>query len=298
MVNLEWYRTFKSVYKNGNFSLAAKELFISQPAVSQQISMLEAHVGYKLFNRKSKGVEPTEYAKLLNNLIIEALDRLENVENGFRSKALDANRLITMGISKHLFRSIGSTLISKFDYIDFSFHTNDALFELVNAKKIDFAIVTNRYDTFDTVQKKLGAIRQIVVASTNLDVSTLKNSIANRDFFAVESALNEQKWYSHDAGIPHIKLFWLHVFNKKRPSMIPNYIIPSEHEMLEVLSKNTGVAVTWDINAQSFLEKDQLQLIWKSDQMPITSVYLLSAKNANFSSAASLIQDALQEVLA
>jgi hypothetical protein len=27
MVNLEWYRTFKSVYKNGNFSLAAKELF-------------------------------------------------------------------------------------------------------------------------------------------------------------------------------------------------------------------------------------------------------------------------------
>ena len=84
MVNLEWYRTFKSVYKNRNFSLAAKELFISQPAVSQQISMLEAHVGYKLFNRKSKGVEPTEYAKLLNNLIIEALDRLENVENGFR----------------------------------------------------------------------------------------------------------------------------------------------------------------------------------------------------------------------
>ena len=41
MVNLEWYRTFKSVYKNGNFSLAAKELFISQPAVSQQISMLQ-----------------------------------------------------------------------------------------------------------------------------------------------------------------------------------------------------------------------------------------------------------------
>jgi DNA-binding transcriptional LysR family regulator len=88
MVNLEWYRTFKSVYKTVIF-LGAKELFISQPAVSQQISMLEAHVGYKLFNRKSKGVEPTEYAKLLNNLIIEALDRLENVENGF-AKAFNA----------------------------------------------------------------------------------------------------------------------------------------------------------------------------------------------------------------
>ncbi|WP_026979058.1 LysR family transcriptional regulator [Flavobacterium tegetincola] len=297
MVNLEWYRTFKSVYKNGNFSLAAKELFISQPAVSQQISMLEAHVGYKLFNRKSKGVEPTEYAKLLNNLIIEALDRLENVEKGFRSKALDANRLISVGISRHLFQSLGSKLLSKFDYIDFNFHENDVLFELVNTKKLDFAIVTDKYDTFDTVQKKLGEIKQIIVSSINLDAVDLKKNIKKVDYAAIETWLNEQKWYSHDAGIPHIKLFWLHVFNKKRPSMIPNYIIPSEYEMLEVLSKNTGVTVTWNINAKSFIEEQRLQILWESDQMPITSVYILSGKNASFNSAAELIEDELKQVL-
>ncbi|MEN9909353.1 MAG: hypothetical protein RLZZ540_2502 [Bacteroidota bacterium] len=297
MVNLEWYRTFKSVYKNRNFSLAAKELFISQPAVSQQISMLEAHVGYKLFNRKSKGVEPTEYAKLLNNLIIEALDRLENVENGFRSKAFDANRLITVGISKHLFNSMASLLISKFDYIDFSFHHNDALFELVNTKKIDFAIVTKKYDTFDTVQKKLGDIRQIIVGSKNIDATKLQSDIMNSDYNAIENWLNDQKWYSHDSGIPHIKLFWLHVFNKKRPSMVPNYIIPSESEMLEVLSKNSGVAVSWDINVRSFIQDEKLQLLWKTDQMPDTAVYLLSAKNTGFNLAAQEIEEELKRVL-
>ena len=297
MVNLEWYRTFKSVYKNGNFSLAAKELFISQPAVSQQISMLEAHVGYKLFNRKSKGVEPTEYAKLLNNLIIEALDRLENVENGFRSKAFDANRLITVGISKHLFSSIGSNLIAKFDYIDFSFHQNDALFELVNAKKLDFAIMTKKYDTFDTLQKKLGDIRQIIVGSGNLDAAMLHSAINKNDYETTENWLNEQKWYSHDSGIPHIKLFWVHVFNKKRPSMVSNYIIPSEYEMLEVLSNNSGVAVSWDINAKSFIQKDKLQLLWKTDQMPATTVYLLSAKNAGINSVAQEIEEELKMIL-
>ena len=297
MVNLEWYRTFKSVYKNGNFSLAAKELFISQPAVSQQISMLEAHVGYKLFNRKSKGVEPTEYAKLLNNLIIEALDRLENVENGFRSKAFDANRLITVGISKHLFSSMASLLISKFDYIDFSFQENDALFELVNAKKIDFAIVTKKYDTFDTLQKKLGDIRQIIVGSKNIDATKLQSDIKNSDYNAIENWLNDQKWYSHDSGIPHIKLFWLHVFNKKRPSMVPNYIIPSESEMLEVLSKNSGVAVSWDINARSFIQDEKLQLLWETDQMPETAVYLLSAKNSGFNLAAQEIEKELKKLL-
>lgn len=297
MVNLEWYRTFKSVYKNGNFSLAAKELFISQPAVSQQISMLEAHVGYKLFNRKSKGVEPTEYAKLLNNLIIEALDRLENVENGFRAKAFNANRLISIGISKHLMRSLGSALVSKFEFIDFSFHENDALFELVDSKKLDFAVVTKQYDTFDTIQKKVGEIKQVIVGSNTIDASELKLSIKTKDFSATEQWLNDQKWFSHNAQIPHIKLFWLHVFNKKRPSMVPNYIIPSEYEMLEIISKNTGIAVVWDCNAKSLIEENKIQLLWNSKQMPSTEVFVLSGKNDNLSAVFENIQVELKRVL-
>ena len=297
MVNLEWYRTFKSVYKNGNFSLAAKELFISQPAVSQQISMLEAHVGYKLFNRKSKGVEPTEYAKLLNNLIIEALDRLENVENGFRAKAFNANRLIAIGISKHLMSSLGSALISKFDFIDFSFHENDTLFELVDSKKLDFAVITKKYDTFDTIQKKVGEIKQVIVGSNVIDAAVLKSNLKTNDFVAIEQWLNDQKWFSHNAQIPHIKLFWLHVFNKKRPSMIPNYIIPSEYEMLEIISKNAGIAVVWDCNAKSLLQENKIQLLWNSKQMPSTEVFLLSGKNDNLSTIFENIQLELKKVL-
>jgi hypothetical protein len=297
MVNLEWYRTFKSVYKNGNFSLAAKELFISQPAVSQQIVMLEAHVGYKLFNRKSKGVEPTEYAKLLNNLIIDALDRLENVENGFRAKAFNANRLLSVGISRHLISSIGSPLIAKFDFIDFTFHSNDVLFELVNSKKLDFAIVTKKMDTFDTVQKKVGEIKQVIVGSTTIDLSIIKAIIKTKELEKIENWLNDQKWYSHDAGIPHIKLFWLHVFAKKRPSMVANYIIPSEYEMLEILSKNIGVAVTWNINAKNLIQENKLQLIWDSKEMPSTDVFLLSGKNDNLSAIFQDIEMELKGVL-
>jgi DNA-binding transcriptional LysR family regulator len=297
MVNLEWYRTFKSVYKNGNFSLAAKELFISQPAVSQQMVMLEAHVGYKLFNRKSKGVEPTEYAKLLNNLIIEALNRLENVENGFRDKAFNANRLISVGISKHLMCSIGSALLTKFDFIDFSFYENDQLFELVDAKKLDFAIVTKKYDTFDTIQKKLGEIKQVIVGSNTIDASELKTNIKNNDFDAVENWLNNQKWFSHDSRIPHIKLFWLHVFDKKRPSMVANYIIPSEYEMIDILSKNTGIAVVWNSNAKHFIAENKVQLLWDSQLMPATEVFLLSGKKVDISTIFEKIEQELKKIL-
>ncbi|MCO6161619.1 LysR family transcriptional regulator [Flavobacterium sp. NRK F7] len=279
MVNLEWYRTFKSVYKNGNFSNAAKELFISQPAVSQQIAMLEAHVGYKLFNRKSKGVEPTEYAKLLNNLIIEALDRLENVENGFREKAFNSNQLVSVGISKHLFLSIGNQLLSHFEFIDFTFAENDELFQLVDAKKVDFAIVTKKFDTFDTIQKELGTMKQIIVASLDLDITLCKKEIEEENFSTVEQWLNQQKWYNYDARIPHVKLFWLHVFDKKRPTLISNYIIPSENELLTALSRNTGLAIVWNINAKAFINEGNIQMLWDSSKMPSTSVYMLSRKN-------------------
>jgi hypothetical protein len=52
------------------------------------------------------------------------------------------------------------------------------------------------------------------------------------------------------SGIPHIKLFITFFNFNKRPSMVPNYIIPSEYEMLEVLSRYEGV-VTWDLNAKT-----------------------------------------------
>jgi DNA-binding transcriptional LysR family regulator len=297
MVNLEWYRTFKSVYKNGNFSLAAKELFISQPAVSQQIAMLEAHVGYTLFNRKSKGVEPTEYAKLLNNLIIDALDRLENVENGFRAKAFNANRLLSIGVSKHLMHCFGASLVAKFDFIDFTLDTNDALFDLVNSKKLDFAIVTNQYDTFDTLQQKVGAIKQIVVATPDIPIQELTAKIKSKDWTAVENWLNEQRWFSNDSGIPHIKLFWLHVFNRKRPAIIANYIIPSENEMLAILAQNTGVSIVWDCNAKNKIQNNELQLVWDSPKMPETPVFLLSGKMDRLASITQEVAAVLKAVL-
>ena len=242
-------------------------------------------------------MRPPASAREWYNLIIEALDRLENVENGFRAKAFNANRLISIGITKHLMSSLGSALVSKFEFIDFSFHENDVLFELVDAKKLDFAVVTKQFDTFDTIQKKLGEIKQIIVGSNTIDASELKLNIKTKDLSAIEHWLNDQKWFSHNAQIPHIKLFWLHVFNKKRPSMIPNYIIPSEYEMLEIISKNTGIAVVWDCNAKNFIQEKKIQLLWNSKQMPSTTVFLLSGKNENLSAVFEQIQLGLKTVL-
>ena len=50
-MNLNQLQVFCAVAKHLSFSVAAEELFISQPAVSQQVKSLERHLNVKLFER-------------------------------------------------------------------------------------------------------------------------------------------------------------------------------------------------------------------------------------------------------
>ena len=56
-----------------------------------------------------------------------------------------------------------------------------------------------------------------------------------------------------------IKLYWSFAFNKQRPSIIPNYVIPNEHEVLHQLSRNSGLCVTANTTVDSFVQSGLLQ---------------------------------------
>lgn len=57
--NLSLYHIFYTVGRTGNISQAAKELYISQPAISRAIQKLEENLGTLLFKRNSRGVALT-----------------------------------------------------------------------------------------------------------------------------------------------------------------------------------------------------------------------------------------------
>ena len=55
-IKLEQYKIFNEAASTLSFSLAARNLFISQSAVSQAIHTLEKELNTQLFIRQSKGV--------------------------------------------------------------------------------------------------------------------------------------------------------------------------------------------------------------------------------------------------
>ena len=74
--NLSLYRIFYTVANAGNISKAARELYISQPAISKAISKLESNLETTLFIRNSRGVTLTEEGKLMYEYIRNAFDIL------------------------------------------------------------------------------------------------------------------------------------------------------------------------------------------------------------------------------
>lgn len=64
-INLQNIYYFLKVAETLNFTQAAKELYVSQPALSKQIRQLEEVIGVPLLKRNTKGVELTEGGKIM-----------------------------------------------------------------------------------------------------------------------------------------------------------------------------------------------------------------------------------------
>ncbi len=79
--SLSAYRIFNTVAKTENISVAAKELYISQPAISKAIAKLEQSMSVSLFTRNSRGVRLTEEGKQLYNYTRVAFDTLREGED-------------------------------------------------------------------------------------------------------------------------------------------------------------------------------------------------------------------------
>lgn len=90
--------TFLSVCKQMNFTRAAEELNITQPAVSQHIRYLEELYGIKLFDYKNKKISLTEAGRLLHEVATTMLH--DDIHLQGRLKELQGQKAsLTFGVT-------------------------------------------------------------------------------------------------------------------------------------------------------------------------------------------------------
>ena len=145
--NLSSYWIFYTVANAGNISKAAKELYISQPAISKSIQKLEESLNCKLFSRSSRGVILTEEGSLLYDHVREAFETLGAGEEKLkRSIELGVGHLkigVSSTLCKHMLLPYLKEFIRRYPHISISINcqsTNDTL-KLLDDNKIDIGLI-------------------------------------------------------------------------------------------------------------------------------------------------------------
>ena len=78
---LDYLLAFQVTGKTGSFTLAAKELNISESSISRKVKLLEQHYGVQLFNRGHRSIAITSDGLELLSSVSEALDILKDASS-------------------------------------------------------------------------------------------------------------------------------------------------------------------------------------------------------------------------
>ncbi len=169
-MQLDWskLRLFEIVAEAGSFTEAARRLHMSQPAISRQISALEASLGAKLFHRHARGLVLTHEGEQLHEATREMSERIDRVQlaiEGSRDRPSGELRLATTV-------SFGSTWLAR-QMRDFLEQYPDIRLRLVLAdeesdlsrREADCAVRFHAPHQTDLIRKALATVRYRLCAS-------------------------------------------------------------------------------------------------------------------------------------
>jgi len=97
-LTLQQLKLFESVYRNGSFTLAAKELHLTQPAVSIQVKRLEEQVGLPLFELMSKKIFPTSAGKEVYKACQDILGRVAELKGTVEAMKGEVRGPLTLSV--------------------------------------------------------------------------------------------------------------------------------------------------------------------------------------------------------
>jgi len=98
-MNLRQIEAFQAAMEFGSATAASEYMHISQPAVSRMIGDLEATVGFQLFERRARGLVPTQDAHTLYEEVKRSfvgLDRIGQVAWAIKEKTRGTVRVIAL----------------------------------------------------------------------------------------------------------------------------------------------------------------------------------------------------------
>ncbi len=141
--------TLLKVAETKNYSKAAEELNLTQPAISMHIKLLEEELNTKIFRRKNHNVELTPEGAIVVKYAIRVKNIYSNLLQSLKDEQLNIKRL-TIGLTPSAESSIISRILAKYSLEKDNLHItiiSDTIKNLYNKIKnfeIDVAFVDGK----------------------------------------------------------------------------------------------------------------------------------------------------------
>lgn len=275
------------VAEKENITNAAKELYITQPSLSNQIIKLEEELNIKLFERKKHKIILTEAGKDFVNfakIIINDFQKLENLMHDY--SYLNKGSLKIGILSLFSFLNLPEILFEfkeKFKNIDIQIEEagSSSLIDKIIKKELDVAFVILTENNLKKLSSELNIMKlrkdQIKV------IVPLDHRLAREKEIKLETLISEKFIFSND--------------NYQFPNILLNYLdyhqIPYKiscrcnqiDTMFSLVSKKFGITFCSEITIKKKLSKKE------KDRLKITSIpilphfergiYMISSKTIN-----------------
>lgn len=280
---------FIAVANEGNISKAAKVLHISQPALSKQMSELEAELNTQLFirtNRRIKLTDEGQYFLKHSREITSLVDKTVNNLNS--SEDIQGDVYIGSGETQ-AFNMIAKTMqniLKKHPKIKFHLFSGNAddIYSKMSNGLLDFSILIEPFETKDYDYLKLPFIDQWGVLM-NRD-----SPLANRKFVTPKDLVDKPLMMSNQTSVKNI-------FNTWFGQPVDNLNIISTYNLItnpsKMVAQGLGYAFTFeDLITPS--EENNLEFVPLKPDL-LVNLDLVWNKNPHFSKSAETFLNQFRE---
>lgn len=278
---LDNYRTFYEVASRRSFSNAAKQLYISQSAVSQSIKQLELDLDCLLFYRKSKHLTLTQEGDILYDYVKTAMEAIEIAEQKINNlKSLDDGTLL-IGASDTITNHFLLPFLEQFHFQYPNIHlqiynaTSIEIIDLVKQGSVDIAFVNLPIRDPDLTIQTCCRIHDVFVASSKVKLNKeyTQAQIAELPLILLEKNSNS-------------RLFIDEVFQKSNLILEPKIEIGAHELLLQFAKINLGIACVVEEFSLPYFAAKELQKLKLTNPLPTRAIGYIHQKHFPLSKAA------------
>lgn len=263
------YKIFLYLYEEKSISRTASKLYVSQPAISYSLKELENQLGYTLFYRNSKGIEPTLEAKELYGYISTAFNILNDAEEHIKNLNQLNIGCIRIGTPSHIGIFYLSSYISDFRKlfpgINFEIicRSTADMVEMLETRKLDIIV-----DTLPINSKK--NVTKITLAKLHNCFAYNKNVLKNVKINSVEDLAKYPLILPSATASIRLKLDeYMESKNIKLNPVVESW---TTEFMLEMVRRGVGIGYFIQNVVDTQTDKDDFEVISFDGELPAVDV--------------------------